>query len=131
MREICDKSDDYTEIGYDLIRNEESLKWIEETGVSVGFLASNKGKQSKGRVIYGQCERVPDKYRAFIPYDFLITVYEPNVFDFSKDQIRILLHHELLHVGVNDNAEPSYKINPHDIEEFNEIINRYGMNWSE
>lgn len=131
MRELCEQSDDYTQIGMELIRTEPSLKWIEETGVGIGFLASNHPKTSKGKIIYGQCEKVPDKYRAFIPYDFLVYVYEPNVIDFSTEQIRILLHHELLHVGVNQKAEPSYRINPHDIEDFNEIIDRYGIGWSE
>lgn len=130
MREICDQSDDYTQIGMDLIRSEASLRWIEIAEISVGFLSSNKAKQSKGKTVYGQCERVPDKYRSFIPYDFLITVYEPNVIDFTTEQIRILIHHELLHVGVNEKAEPGYRINPHDVEEFNEIINRYGIDWS-
>jgi hypothetical protein len=29
------------------------------------------------------------------------------------------------------NAEPTYKVVPHDVEEFNEIIDRYGLDWSE
>lgn len=130
MREISDQNEDYTTIGYELIHEEPTLKWIEETGVQVGFMSSNLAKTSKGKIVYGQCEKVPDKYRSFIPFDFLVTVYEPNVIDFSTRQIRILLHHELLHVGVNEKAEPSYRINPHDVEEFNEIINRYGIDWS-
>ena len=130
MREICDQSEDYAEIGRELIRTEASLKWIEETGIGVGFMTSNQPKTSKGKIVYGQCEMVPDKYKSFIPFDFLVTVYEPNVIEFSPAQIRILLHHELLHVGVNEKAEPSYRINPHDVEEFNEIIDRYGIDWS-
>ena len=131
MREICEQNDDYARAGAELIKSEDSLKWIAETGVLVGFMSSNKAKVSNGKKVFGQCERVPDKYKAFIPYDFLITVYEPNVIDFTGQQIRILLHHELLHCGVNMNAEPTYKVNPHDVEEFNEIIDRYGLDWSE
>lgn len=131
MREICEQSEEYARVGMDLIREEASLNWIYETGVTVGFMSSNKKKESKGRKVFGQCERIQDKYKAFIPYDFLITVYEPNVINFSPEQIKILLHHELLHVGVNMAAEPTYKVNPHDIEEFDEIISRYGLDWSE
>ena len=130
MREICDTSDDYTQIGMDLIRSEASLRWIETAEISVGFMSSNLAKTSKGKIVHGQCEKVPEKYKSFIPFDFLVTVYEPNVIDFSPAQIKILLHHELLHVGVNEKAEPSYRINPHDVEEFNEIIDRYGIDWS-
>jgi len=131
MREICEQSEDYARIGRELIQSEKSLRWIDETEVSVGFMSSNKAKVSNGKTVFGQCERVPDKYKAFIPYDFLITVYEPNVIDFTSQQVRILLHHELLHCGVNMNAEPTYKVVPHDVEEFNEIIDRYGLDWSE
>ena len=73
MREICEESEEYAAIGMNLILEEKSLTWILDTGVSIGFLTSNKPKVSKGRTIYGQCERVQDKYKAFIPYDFLIT----------------------------------------------------------
>lgn len=131
MREICEQNDDYARIGAELIQAEKSLNWIRETEVSIGFMSSNKAKVSNGKTVFGQCERVPDRYKAFIPYDFLITVYEPNVIDFTSRQIRILLHHELLHCGVNMNAEPTYKVVPHDVEEFNEIIDRYGLDWSE
>ena len=131
MREICEQNDDYARIGAELIQAEKSLNWIRETEVSIGFMSSNKAKVSNGKTVFGQCERVPDRYKAFIPYDFLITVYEPNVIDFTSKQIRILLHHELLHCGVNMNAEPTYKVVPHDVEEFNEIIDRYGLDWSE
>lgn len=131
MREICEQNDDYARIGAELIQAEKSLNWIRETEVSIGFMSSNKAKVSNGKTVFGQCERVPDRYKAFITYDFLITVYEPNVIDFTSQQIRILLHHELLHCGVNMNAEPTYKVVPHDVEEFNEIIDRYGLDWSE
>lgn len=131
MREICEQNDDYARIGAELIQAEKSLNWIRETEVSIGFMSSNKAKVSNGKTVFGQCERVPDRYKAFITYDFLITVYEPNVIDFTNQQIRILLHHELLHCGVNMNAEPTYKVVPHDVEEFNEIIDRYGLDWSE
>ena len=131
MREISEQNDDYARIGAELIQAEKSLNWIRETEVSIGFMSSNKAKVSNGKTVFGQCERVPDRYKAFIPYDFLITVYEPNVIDFTSQQIRILLHHELLHCGVNMNAEPTYKVVPHDVEEFNEIIDRYGLDWSE
>lgn len=131
MREICEQNDDYARIGAELIQAEKSLNWIRETEVSIGFMSSNKAKVSNGKTVFGQCERVPDRYKAFIPYDFLITVYEPNVIDFTSQQIRILLHHELLHCGVNMNAEPTYKVVPHDVEEFNEIIDRYGLDWSD
>lgn len=79
---------------------------------------------------WGDCRLVKEPWNTFCPFDFLITIYLPNVVDLDEDQMRILLLHELLHVGMDEkDGEPVYKINPHDIEEFREIINRYGIDW--
>lgn len=80
----------------------------------------------------GECIRVKDLYKCFIPFDFLIVIYEPNTAGLSDEQLRILLYHELLHVGVEEkDGEPVYIIAPHDVEDFGRIIRRYGMNWAD
>ena len=86
----------------------------------------------KNSIIFGVCERVQDKNKWAIPADFTITVFEPNVVDFTEDQIKILLFHELLHVGIEfkDGFE-TYSCKPHDLEDFKYIIDRFGTNWSE
>ena len=129
--EHCEQSEQYANIGAELIRTVPSLRWIEESEISVGYLTSDFKKQANGKIVFGECRKVPAWAAPFIPYDFLITVYDVNCMLFTDEQIRILLHHELLHCGVNMNAEPTYKVVPHDVEEFNEIIDRYGLDWSE
>ena len=94
-------SDDYTEIGHELIETEPELKELKESGLTIIFLASEDEKKKVGKLIFGQCEKVSEKYKWGIPCDFTITVFEPNVEDFTDDQIRILLFHELLHIGFN------------------------------
>lgn len=121
--EIVEQSEEYAQIGYELMRSEDSLNWILEADISVGFLKSDKGKKNKGRIVFGDCHKVPDRYKCFIPYDFLITIYERNIIEFNDKQVRALIHHELLHVGDG-------MVNPHDIEEFYEIMNTYGLDWS-
>ena len=50
----------------------------------------------------------------------------------SENQLKILLYHELLHVGINDKTlEPKYICNPHDIEDFAEILDTFGVHWAE
>ena len=122
-------SDEYTEIGQDLIDKEPELKDLKEAKIAIIFLASEDEKKKVGKLIFGQCEKVSEKYKWGIPCDFTITVFEPNVEDFTDDQIRILLFHELLHIGFNDKNEPYVK--PHDLEDFKVIIDRYGTHWSE
>ena len=57
--------------------------------------------------------------------------YEPNIITFNEDQLRTLLFHELLHVkiDISDDGTEKYGTNPHDIEDFREIIDRFGMDW--
>lgn len=45
--------------------------------------------------------------------------------------MRILILHELLHVGIDvDGNEESYRIIPHDIEDFRLVLERYGLDWN-
>ena len=122
----------YTNIAFDLLMNEPSLQHIKESHAVIIYLESDYAKTSKGKLVFGQCEKVADKYKWGIPADFTITVFEPNVQKFTEDQIRILLHHELLHVGIDKKADgsESYSIVDHDIEDFKLILDKYGTDWS-
>ena len=122
----------YTDIALALVANEPSLEHIKNSNVTIIYLESDYAKTSKGKLVFGQCEKVADKYKWGIPADFTITVFEPNVQKFTEDQIRILLHHELLHVGIDKKADgsESYSIVDHDIEDFKLILDKYGTGWS-
>lgn len=125
-------NNDYAEIADELIRNEYSLIHLLESRAKIIYLSSDYAKTSKGKLVFGQCEKIQDKYKWGIPADFTITVFEPNVQKFTEDQIRILLHHELLHVGIDKKADgsESYSIVDHDIEDFKLILDKYGTDWS-
>lgn len=107
-----------------VIESNPDLSYIED--VTVIFLESDKEKKSKGKTIFGECEKVPDKYKWAIPADFTITIYTENAAGFTEDQMKILMEHELRHIGENDGK---LFVNPHDIEDFETILKRYGMNW--
>ena len=47
----------------------------------------------------------------------------------DDEQMRILLFHELLHIGVKDDGGTF--VRQHDVEDFAEIINRFGTDWNE
>ena len=122
----------YSDIADELIHMEPSLRTIFDSNAKIVFLSSDNAKTNKGKLVFGQCEKVADKYKWGIPADFTITVFEPNVQKFTEDQIRILLHHELLHVGIDKKADgsESYSIVDHDIEDFKLILDKYGTGWS-
>jgi predicted metal-dependent hydrolase len=122
----------YAEIGNDLIQMEDALVDILNSQVTIIYLSSEHRKISSGKKILGQCEKVADKYKWGIPCDFTITVFEPNVEGMSEEQLRMLIFHELLHVGIEYNADgtETYSIKPHDLEDFKLIIDRFGTDWS-
>lgn len=124
--------DEYKSIGEDLILTAPELDYLRDSAVNIVFLGSDYEKKSHGRTVFGECEKIPGKYRWAIDYDMAIIIYEPNVERFTDEQLRILLLHELMHIGVNeDGNEETYYIVPHDIEDFRAIIDKYGMDWSD
>ena len=124
-------SEEYAEIGQKLIQTEPSLAHIRDSQVTIVYLSSEHEKKEGGKIIFGLCEKVPAKYKWAIPCDFTITVFEPNVERFTEEQIQILILHELMHIGIaTDGNEETYTVIPHDVEDFKEIIDRYGIGWN-
>lgn len=122
----------YSEIARKLINTEDALVDIRNSQATIVYLSSEHKKKSGNKLVFGQCEKIADKYKWGIPADFTITIFEPNVEGFSEEQLKILLFHELLHVGIEFNADGSetYSIRPHDLEDFKLIIDRFGTDWS-
>ena len=125
-------NEEYAKIGADLIKTEDALAYIRESKVTIVYLSSEHKKTGNHKIIHAQCEKIAEKYKWGIPADFTITVFEPNVEKFTEEQMRILLFHELLHIGIeiDDDGEESYSIVPHDLEDFKMIIDRYGTDWN-
>ncbi len=131
MKETAEVSIRYADLAEKVIAEHHDLKWIPKIGVKVGFLESDRQKKKSGRLVLGECILVKDLYRCFIPYDFLIVIYAPNVIGMTKEQMKILLYHEMLHIGISDDGEDlKYVVNPHDVEEFRTIIDKYGIDWA-
>ena len=126
-------SEEFAIIGKEIIENESSLIDIRNSNATIIFLTSEQKKQAKGKKTCAECEKVPDKYKWSVPADFTITVFLPNIEGFTEEQKRILIFHELLHVGIEFDSDggESYSVRPHNYEDFKEIIDRYGTEWAE
>jgi Putative phage metallopeptidase len=93
-----------------------------------------------GRITLGQCKRASDLDRELKPYDFVVLLQKDfwiNV-TVSNEQRVALVDHELCHATIKldpYNHEPIedergrkvYRIRKHDLEEFNEIVERHGL----
>ena len=119
-------SEYYATLAKELIDTEEKLAYLKGADITIVYLESTLRKKSKGRCTLGQCEKVQEKNKWGIPADFTVTIFAPNVIGLSEDQIKILLIHELMHIG-----EDLISVRPHDLEDFKYIIDRFGVNWAE
>lgn len=101
-------------------------------GLRVGYCISDKEKTSKGRRILGECQKVPEEWQGFAPYDFLITFYEPNLAGKTQEQLTALAYHELMHAGAELEEDGTIRtwIIPHDQEDFHRVLDRFGSDWS-
>ncbi len=126
-------SDYYTELAQNVIADVPELNYLAEAPISIGYMESNRRKKAKGKLVFAECMKVKDVYKYFTPFDFLVVVYEPNAGLMNEEQLRILLEHELLHIRIEneDDINPIYSINPHDVEDFSSVINKYGIKWAD
>ena len=126
-------NEEYAMIAADLINNSPYLESLRVSKATIIYLSSHQKKTSKGKIVCAECERVPEKYKWGIPCDFTITVFEPNIEKMTHDQIKILLYHELLHVGIeldSNTGDETYSVRPHDLEDFKLIITLFGTEWA-
>ena len=61
-----------------------------------------------------------------MPFDFVITFYWPNCENMTEEKLEMLMYHELRHVGFGDGT---FTIIPHDVEDFRDVIDRWGLDW--
>ena len=123
--EICTKAPELRTLGNKIIK--DKFPWIREQKISIGYCYSDlEKKKGKGRV-YADIRKVPGIYKTWLRYDFVICFYEPNTMLMDENQLEILMEHELRHIGITDNGE--LVIEPHDIEDFRAIVDKYGLDW--
>lgn len=129
--EVRSRNNNYKEIAEALIEAEPELDYIKQSNVKIAYLESDQCKKKGNGTVHGECEKIPAKYKWAIPEDFTITLFFNNNIGMSEEQIKVLLFHELLHIGVDYGEDGEiYKINPHDVEDFKTIIKRYGIEWA-
>lgn len=120
-------ADDLRELGEKIITAMPELSLIRDYNVRIGYVRSYEEKRDKGKQVYADCRKVRGPYTAYLPFDFVITFYEPNICDMTENQKKILMLHELKHIGI---GERGLRIENHDIEDFKDILYRFGIEWN-
>ena len=95
----------------------------------IGVIMRSEAPRVGGRVVLGKAEKVSPKAQVYAPYDFIIWLSEDQYRMLAPFQREALIDHELCHCrwDINDGAA----LRPHDVEEFAEILERYGYWWPE
>ena len=97
--------------------------------LDIGVLYRSEPQKSKGREILANISKVNARLKPFLDYDLILWVSKPDwAGRLTEDQRMALIDHELCHVVIDDNEQIT--LVGHDIEEFREIIARWGL-WSE
>ena len=123
----------FENIANELINTEPELRYIKDSRVQIIYLESDSTKKSgTDTLVHGECEKVAAKNKWAIFADFTITLFTKNNIGMSEEQIRTLLFHELLHIGIEVGADGDeiYSIRNHDLEDFKVIIDRFGTDWA-
>ncbi len=124
------RSDEIRKLGESVIAEHEELAHLNHpvAPCRIGYMYCDKKKSHHGQTVFADTTKVSEMMQALTGYDFVITFYGPVVDDLPEAPLRILMYHELLHVGYDPETAKCCLI-PHDVEDFECIITRYGIDW--
>ena len=122
------KDDDLKALGEKVIAVNEKLGHLNSPSCRIAYQYSSQEKKSNKKTTYADTERIKDKLKAFLPYDFIITFYQPNTAELDAETMERLMYHELCHVGYDEDSG-AYSIIPHDVEDFRDVIEHWGLDW--
>ncbi len=109
-----------------IIKHFPEFGFIREWNVKIGYVVSQERKNGE-KMIFADCRKVQEVFKAYLPFDFIITFYERNTGFLNENQQKILMLHELRHITM---GEKGLKLRPHDIEDFSDILDKYGLDWN-
>jgi len=118
---------DLKELGDKVLSAMPEFAFIKGRGVNIGYLRSFENKKANGKTVFAECRIIKGVYTAYLPFDFIITFYQFAISALTDNQLKVLMLHELKHIGLNHKG---YYLVPHDIEDFSDIITKYGLQWS-
>jgi hypothetical protein len=104
--------------------------------VRIEYVFASEPLKEKGKIVWGKTKKVSG-LNAWLAADykprdpsapeefFLIEIVKPVWLQLDEKSRRALVDHELTHCDVT--PEGKLALRPHDLEEFNSIVRRYGL----
>jgi hypothetical protein len=105
---------------------------LSDNGVTVRCLFRDDLPKSKGKIKWGEAKKITglDCYLAAAERDFLVILLTQQVWQtLTERQKFALVDHELAHCWAETDENGDLKLStiPHDLEEFDAIVRRYGQ----
>lgn len=122
-----EKSEELEKLATKVMAENEIFSHLSSDDCRIAFQVCESTKTNGGKTVYADTERVKDKLKAFLPYDFIITFYKDGA-ELSTEMKERLMYHELKHVGFEP-EEKKFSIIPHDVEDFKDLIEKWGVDW--
>ena len=102
--------------------------------VGIAYLMRSPTAKRNGQEVWGAASKANAKQQALAGEDirFIIELSSEVWDQLSPIQRCALIDHELCHCTqeIDENGEVHYRMCPHDLEEFNDIVGRYGR-WND
>ncbi|MFW6007754.1 MAG: putative metallopeptidase [archaeon] len=103
-------------------------KLIEKFPIAFGHIDIDKvlflKETEKTPKKYADVRSIKEPYTFMTEYKFIIRFYEQVMAGMTDAQKTMTVYHELLHI------DPDFtKIKKHNIEDFRELVSKYGVNW--
>ena len=95
----------------------------------IAYQHCDRMKKEKQKVVLADTTLINEKLKVFLHYDFLITVYDGSCIGLDEERMERLVYHELKHVGFEDDDPCKYYIISHDIEDFRDVVDKWGTDW--
>jgi len=123
MKELYE-SDELKEIGEKIIAKEN----LDFGNTRIGYVMV---EPYISKTVCGKCIRSNNELKLFSNKDYIIEISFDIWNKLEPEQQELLMLHELMHILVVQDKEGNnlYKIRPHDIEDFEKIIKKYGTDW--
>lgn len=94
---------------------------------NIGFVFRSEASTSGGKTTLATTSKVTAKFKPYLTeeLDILIVIAEDSWSQMSLDQRRALIDHQLCHITFGGTS--GWTTRCHDIEEFEEILDRHGL----
>jgi predicted metallopeptidase len=118
--------DDELEALANKVIKERKMDWL--ANIKLKFILVSP---SISKTVVGKCIKPNSELKHFGKFDYLVEFSDDVWLKLTNELKEIVMYHELLHIKITTDKKGNEKhqILDHNIKDFSEIINAYGIDW--